>query len=209
MDVKPDSISEYYRHLADETGDENDQERRGREKTNPENEGTAQDPPSEPTVYRADAFRLLRPEGDWQDGSVYTITGPTIDGVTHNITINIDDGVEADSVYDFAAQEIALLEPQLEGCRILIDDPIELDCGEPAYRAIFLWYPEDDLKLYQEQIYVLPDDRGYTLTASFTRSTRKQLGAEVERMMLSFTPLDMNQLPEGGEQSEPRRGRRG
>jgi hypothetical protein len=103
---------------------------------------------------------------------------------------NLDDEVEADSVYDFAAQEIALLEPQLEGFRLLVDDPIELDCGEPAYRAIFCWYPEDDLKLYQEQIYVLPDERGYTLTASFTRNTRKQLGAAVERMMLSFTPIE-------------------
>jgi len=158
--------------------------------------------------YYADAFVLPLPGEEWQDQSVYTITGPTIDGVTHNITVNIDDEVEADSVYDFAAQEIALLEPQLDGCRVLIDDPIELDCGDPAYRAIFLWYPEEDLKLYQEQIYVLPDSRGYTLTASFTRETRKRLGAEVERMMLSFTPVDVNQFS-GDEQSGPRRGRRG
>lgn len=185
-----DSIPEYYRHLAEETGDENDQERRRRQKTNSDNEGTAQDTPPDPVVYRADAFRLLFPEGDWQDGSVYTITGPTVDGVTHNITVTIDDEVEADSVYDFAAQEIALLELQLDGCRVLIDDPIELDCGEPAYRALFVWTPEDDLKLYQEQIYVLQNSRGYTLTASFTRTTRKQLGAQVERMMLSFTPTE-------------------
>jgi hypothetical protein len=65
--------------------------------------------PSDRTVYHADAFRLARPEGEWTNGSVYTITGPTIDGVTHNITVNIDDDVEADSVYDFAAQEIALV----------------------------------------------------------------------------------------------------
>jgi len=205
----PDSIPEYYRHLADETGEESGPGHgtdpkgdSGDEETDP------QDAPSEPTVYRADAFRLLLPEGEWQDGSVYTIIGPTIDGVTHNITVTTDDEVEADSVYDFAAQEVALVEAQLDRCRVLIDDPIELDCGEPAYRAIFVWYPEDDLKLYQEQIYVLHDDRGYTLTASFTQDTRKPLGPEVERMMLSFTPLDMNQFS-GDEQSGPRRGRRG
>jgi hypothetical protein len=135
-------------------------------------------------------FGSCAPRASGKTAPVYTITGPTIDDVTHNITVNIDDEVEADSVYDFAAQEIALLEPQLEGFRLLVDDPIELDCGEPAYRAIFCWYPEDDLKLYQEQIYVLPDERGYTLTASFTRNTRKQLGAAVERMMLSFTPIE-------------------
>ena len=88
--------------------------------------------PSELTNYRADAFRLLHPEGQWQDGSIYTLTGPTTDGVTHNITINIDDEVEADSVYDFAAQELALLEPQLDGCRVLLDGPLGLSCGRPA-----------------------------------------------------------------------------
>lgn len=186
-----DSVPEYYRHFTEKSGEENGPEQRANPKKNPGDEETdSQDAPSQPTVYRADAFRLLRPDDEWQDGSVYTITGPTIDGVTHNITVTIDDEVEADSVYDFAAQEIALLELQLDGCRVLIDDPIELDCGEPAYRALFVWTPEDDLKLYQEQIYVLQNSRGYTLTASFTRTTRKQLGAQVERMMLSFTPTE-------------------
>lgn len=200
------SIPEYYRHLTEETVSE---QRKASKRGSRDEETDSQDAPSEPAVYRADAFRLLRPEGEWQDGSVYTITGPTIDGVTHNITINIDDEVEADSVYDFAAQEIALLEPQLDGCRLLIDDPIELDCGAPAYRAIFCWYPEEDLKLYQEQVYVLQNGRGYTLTASFTRETRKQLGTEVERMMLSFTPTGEKRPSEGDEQSEPGRGKEG
>jgi hypothetical protein len=184
------SIPDYYRPLADETGEESGPEQQADPESSGDEETDSQNTPSEPTVYRADAFRLPLPEGGWRDGSVYTLTGPTIDGVTHNIAVNMDDEVEADSVYDFAAQEIALLEPQLEDFRLLVDDPIELNCGEPAYRAIFCWYPEDDLKLYQEQIYVLPDERGYTLTASFTRNTRKQLGAEVERMMLSFTPIE-------------------
>ena len=185
-----ESFPEYYQHLAEVPEEEANPDQEAESPRSSQQEGEDGQQPSEPAVYRADAFRLLRPEGGWQDSSVYTITGPTIDDVTHNITVNIDDEVEADSVYDFAAQEIALLEPQLEGFRLLVDDPIELDCGEPAYRAIFCWYPEDDLKLYQEQIYVLPDERGYTLTASFTRNTRKQLGAAVERMMLSFTPIE-------------------
>ena len=142
----------------------------------------------EPVSYRANAFCLQLPGAAWTDESVYTITGPIIDGVNHNITIITDDEVEADSVYDFAAKEIATLEPLLDDCRVLMHDPVELDSGEPAYRAIFCWYPKEDLKLYQEQIYVLHDGCGYTLTASFTARTRKTLGPEVEQMMRSFTP---------------------
>lgn len=149
---------------------------------------TAEDSGAVPKHYRADAFRMDLPSADWSDKSVYTITGPTLDGVTHNISITTDAGVEAESVYDFAGEEIAALKTQLEECRILLDDPIELYCGKPAYRVIFFWYPEDDLKLYQEQLYVLDHSTGYTLTASFTRNTRKQIGDDVERMMLSFQP---------------------
>ena len=189
-DAMSESVPEYYQHLAEDPEEEANPDQEAEFPRSSRQEGEEKQQPSEPTVYRADAFRLLRPEGEWQDSSVYTITGPTIDGVTHNITVNIDTEVEADSVYDFAAQELALVEATLEKCRMLVDDPIELDCGEPAYRGIFCWYPEDDLKLYQEQIYVLQDSRGYTLTASFTRGTRKRLGTEVERMMLSFIPTD-------------------
>lgn len=129
-----DSIPEYYSHPALKSGEENEPGQQADPEGGPGDGNTdSQDAPAEPTVYRADAFRLLRPEGEWQDSSVYAITGPTIDGVTHNITINIDDEVKADSVHDFAAQEFVLVEAQLEKCRMFVDDPVELDCGEPAY----------------------------------------------------------------------------
>ena len=124
------------------------------------------------------------------EGRVYTLTGPTIDGIQHNITINIAPDPEADALDAFAQQQVAALEPNLDECRILMDDRVELENGHPAHRAIFVWHPEDDLRLYQEQLYVWHDGCGYTLTASFTRKTRKQIGPEVERMMLSFNPLD-------------------
>ncbi len=80
------------------------------------------------------------------------------------------------------------LEAQLQGCRVLKRDQVALDNGLPAYRAIFVWRPAEDQRLYQEQLYVLHQQTGYTLTATFTKKTRKTLGSQVERIMLSFTP---------------------
>jgi hypothetical protein len=77
---------------------------------------------------------------------------------------------------------------ELKSCRLLKQAPITLATGLQAYQAIFRWYPTDELRLYQEQIYVLVDKTGYVITASFTKKTRKTLGPQVERMMLSFKP---------------------
>ena len=61
--------------------------------------------------------------------------------------------------------------------------------GMPAYEAIFRWYPSEDLRIYQHQIFVLHKNNGYKLTTSFTKKTRKILGPQVERIMLSFNPI--------------------
>lgn len=190
-----DSIPEYYRHLADKKGEKEPAgEPASRKPRNEGRAGAAEDEPAQ-RVYRADAFRLIVPAEGWTDGSVYTLTGPTTDGIQHNITVNVEHEPEADSLDEFAEQQVASLEPQLDDCHVLMEDRVELDSEEPAHRAIFVWYPKDDLRLYQEQLYVLHDGRGYTLTASFTRKTRKQFGPEVERMMLSFNPLDESRAP--------------
>ncbi len=58
--------------------------------------------------------------------------------------------------------------------------------GMTAYQAIFSWFPTDGVKVYQEQIFVLAEGCAYMLTATFSKKTRKTLGPQVERMMLSF-----------------------
>jgi len=185
-----DELPDYYRHLAER--EETSGDARPARSSAPEARGDSKPPsadtPPAPVPYRADAFRMMRPDPEWRDRSLYTLTGPVVDGIQHNITIQGVEDVGADTVYDFGAQELALLDAKLDGCQILMTDPIDLDCGLPAFRAIYFWYPEPDLKLYQEQIYVLHDEHAYVLTASFTAKTRKRLGPPVEAMMRSFTP---------------------
>lgn len=185
-----DSIPDYYRHLAEREEPSGDARPDG--SSAPEAQGDSAAPSADgandPVPHRADAFRMMLPGPRWADRSTYTLTGPVAGGVQHNITIHAVEDVGADTVYDFGAQELALLDAKLDGCQILMTDPIDLDCGLPAFRAIYFWYPEPDLKLYQEQIYVLRDEHAYVLTASFTAKTRKRLGPPVEAMMRSFTP---------------------
>jgi hypothetical protein len=153
--------------------------------------GSTQAPKPE-IPYQANSF-TLKLYGGWQDKTVFTITGPVTDGVQHNITIMVDHDVEVDNLQDFADWNVATLENELKGCRLLKKGEITLANGHPAYKAIFSWYPTEELRIYQEQIYVLVDKTGYKLTASFTKKTRKTIGPQVERMMLSFNPIKPTQ----------------
>jgi hypothetical protein len=144
--------------------------------------------PSKPDeMFQGNSFTLKLYE-DWKDKTIYTIAGPVSDGVQHNIIIMVDYDLEVDNLRDFADWNIYTLENELKGCRLLKQGEMALNNGLPAFKAVFSWYPTEELRIYQEQIFVLVDKIGYKLTASFTKKTRKILGPQVERMMLSFVP---------------------
>ena len=138
-------------------------------------------------IYRSHHFSVAISDG-WQDKTIYTIGGPVTDGIQHNIVITVHPDVQVETLRDFADWNIAAMKDALKSCRLLKQAPITLANGLPAYQAVFCWYPTDELRLYQEQVYVLQEGTGYVLTASFTKKTRKTLGPQVERMFLSFNP---------------------
>lgn len=140
-------------------------------------------------VYRADGFQLALPSADWCDGSTYTLHGPRLDGISHNVTIKIAHSVEASDLGSFAEACVDSLLSDLGDSRKLVDDEILLHCGLPAHRVILAWTPPSGRQLYQEQLYVLHEGRGFTLTAAFTQASRKRIGEEIEQLMLGFQPI--------------------
>lgn len=138
--------------------------------------------------FTADRFKMNLYK-DWKDKTIYTIEGPVTDGIRHNIIITIDNDAKYDSVIDYAEWQIRILEDNLKGCILLKKGTTYLHNGSPAYEAVFKWLPTDQLRLYQHQIFILIDGIGYQLTSSFTKKSRKMIGPQVLRMMLSFTPL--------------------
>ncbi len=140
-------------------------------------------------IFQGNGFTLNQLE-DWQDKTVYTITGPVTDGIQHNIVLNIDRDTVFENLNDYADWQIKSLEDELKGCVLLKRGSTELDNGTEAYEAVFKWYPVNDFRIYQHQIYILLDKTAYKLTASFTKKTRQTLGPQVERMMLSFNPQE-------------------
>ncbi len=137
--------------------------------------------------FLANTFELSFPD-DWQDKTIYTLTGPVEDAIQHNVVITLEQNSDFETVREYAEWQIGALEQELKACRLLKKGSITLANGVPAYKAIFSWHPTDTVKVYQEQIFVLAERTAYKLTATFNKKTRKTLGPQVERMMLSFTP---------------------
>lgn len=139
--------------------------------------------------YRADAFALdLRP--GWEDRTVYVLEGPFEHEFQHSLTINVDRQAGDVMLLDYADMQIENQLETLHGCRLLKQGHTQLDNGLTAYRAVFVWYPTEERRLYQDQLFVVHRGVGYRLTASFTKKTRKTLGPRVERAMHSFEPRD-------------------
>ena len=146
--------------------------------------------------YRADAFTLALPTDGWRDQTIFQLAGPIADGLQHQVTVTVDPGVPPVTLAEYAAVRRAQLEDTLQGCHVLLDDEIALDAGIAAARLVYRWWPSETRRLYQEQLHLLvpapehPDGEqtGYTLTATFTRKTRRTHGPAVERVMRSFAP---------------------
>lgn len=186
----PTELPDYYKQFAQKRPTKEapspPAERRRRPDQEPDQPYQQAPPPG--ISYRADTFAIDLYE-EWQDKTVFILGGPATDDVQHNVTVTVGRDVEAESLIDFADWQIKSLEEALKGCRLLLKDRVELDCGLPAFRAIFVWWPTEERRLYQEQFYVLHEGRGFVLTASFTKKTRKTLGPKVERIMRSFNPV--------------------
>jgi hypothetical protein len=138
-------------------------------------------------MYRGNGFSIRQPE-EWNDKTVHTLFGPIEDGIQHNVMINVEYGITSDTVEQYADIQITSLENSLKSYVLLKQEKISLSNGFPAYKIVFRWYPAENIRVYQEQIYVLSDKTAYKLTSTFTKKTRKTLGPQVERILMSFVP---------------------
>jgi hypothetical protein len=137
-------------------------------------------------LFQGNGFTLNQLE-DWEDKTLYTLLGPVTDGIQHNVIIDVERDAPFDTLEEYADWHIKTLESELKSCMLLKRGEIKLTNGTDAYEAIFSWYPSDEIRIYQQQIFVLVEKTAYKMTASYTKKTRKTLGPAIERMMLSLS----------------------
>ncbi len=191
-------IPDYYRQFQNQPAEEKKEEKTPEtseiEKTKAPQQKQPAKPEAKPAapqdktvVFQGNGFTVNQLE-EWEDKTIYTINGPVTDGIQHNVIITVDNENTIDNLQDYAEWQIKTLEEELKGCTLLKKGETELTNGAEAYEAIFSWYPLDDYRIYQHQVYTFHEKKAYKLTASFTKKTRQTIGPAIVRMMLSFNP---------------------
>ncbi|HKB86595.1 MAG TPA: DcrB-related protein [Ignavibacteriaceae bacterium] len=191
-------IPDYYRQFQNQPAEEKTEEKTPETSETEKTKAPQQKPSAKPeakpaapqdktVVFQGNGFTVNQLE-EWEDKTIYTITGPVTDGIQHNVIITVDNENTIDNLQDYAEWQIKTLEEELKGCTLLKKGETELTNGAEAYEAIFSWYPLDDYRIYQHQVYTFHEKKAYKLTASFTKKTRQTIGPAIVRMMLSFNP---------------------
>lgn len=68
--------------------------------------------------YHGNTFSMNQPD-DWQDKTIYTLTGLVTNGTQRNIIINIDYDKKLDTVLEFAKWQLKGIVNELKDCRLL------------------------------------------------------------------------------------------
>lgn len=132
-------------------------------------------------------FQIPLPEG-WKDTTIHTFQGPLESGVQHNLVVTVDNELPAKiSVEAWAQKQLASSQIELPGFVMMKEQAKVLASEEDAYEVVYRYCPVDGKFLYQKQLFVIVERKGYTFTASFSKKTLKTLAHDVDAMIEHVT----------------------
>lgn len=134
-------------------------------------------------------FKIDLPDG-WEDQTLYTFRGPDDSGVQHNLVLIIDNEPGDLDLAAYAKLRIDSIKNNLSGFEMMGQREKELNSGLKAYEIVYKWNPSDDKTLVQKQVYTIIGKKAYNFTSSFSSKTIKTVGAEVDRIIDSLTPIE-------------------
>jgi len=142
---------------------------------------------SDSRILLNNRFTLSIPP-DWEDRSYYRFEGPVEDGIKHSILVTIENSVKVPNLEQYAERNMKSMETELQGYQELKRGPLTLDSRVPAYELVYKWTPLKERQVYQRVIYILLNNTGYILTATFSKKTWKMLGPVINKILMSFKP---------------------
>jgi hypothetical protein len=127
----------------------------------------------------------------WEDNAVFTFKGPHDSGVQHNLVLVVDPKVEKDiALADYSRQQLGNARQFLPGFEMISEGEKTLASGREAYEVVYKYVPSDERVLFQKQVIMIIDGKGYIFTATFSKKTLKTIGLEVSRTIESFEPAE-------------------
>jgi hypothetical protein len=138
-------------------------------------------------------FRIVLPE-EWEDRTVFTYFGPEDSGVQHNIVVTVDPKPkEKKDLTQYVRSQISNNESEFPGFIMIAEHEKELPSGLPACEIVYKYCPAEGKVIFQKQIFILAEDKGYILTASFSKKTMKTVAKVVDEIIGTFTPVELEE----------------
>ncbi len=133
-------------------------------------------------------FSINLSEG-WEDQTVFTYLGPTESGVQHNLIISVDPDIPKKiDVRTYAYMQLGTSRIQLPGFVMLKEDEKILRCGIEGFEAVYKYRPSNEKTVYQKQLFLTIEGKGYAFTSTFSKKTMQTFSHEVNEMIESFIP---------------------
>ena len=136
-------------------------------------------------------FRIALPE-DWEDRSVFTYFGPEDSGVQHNLVITVDPKPkEKKDLAQYVRSQIQNNESEFPGFTMIAEREKQLPSDLPVYEIVYKYCPAEGKVIFQKQVFIIAEGKGYIITASFSKKTMKTIGTVVDEIIASFTPVEL------------------
>jgi hypothetical protein len=125
----------------------------------------------------------------WRDNTVFTFEGPHDSGVQHNLVLVVDSKVDKKTeLAEYAHQQLGNSKQFLPGFDMVSEGEKTLSSGRQAYEVVYKYVPSDEQVLFQKQVFLVIEGKGYIFTATFSKKTLKTIANEVDEIIGSFRP---------------------
>jgi hypothetical protein len=139
-------------------------------------------------------FSLTFHDG-WRETTVYTFEGPFDSGVQHNLVLVIDPSVDRKMpLAEYAKQQFGTSKEAMPGFEMISEREIKMSSGLPAYEIVYRYSPSDDHTLFQKQIYMVIEGKGYIFTSTFSKKTLQTIAPYIDQIIATFRPLTADNI---------------
>ena len=136
-------------------------------------------------------FQLDLPRG-WENETIHLFRGPMDGGLQHYLRLVIHPKPASRDLEEFAQDHIAIVKESDPSMEVLREEARTLDNGREVFEFTYKSMPSDDRVLFHKFVYMMVDRKGYLFSCEFTKRTKKTVGLEVEKILNSFEPLDID-----------------
>ena len=141
----------------------------------------------ESSRFSAHEFGLELPEG-WENQTIYRLEGPTNEGMTPQITVEVEHGPEETTSVDFAQVNLQAQRETGTFRSILNDRFLELNFGGRAYWVVVFRVRTGGPDIVADQLYLVQKGTGFRMTVIQPSDRSTMCRDAVERLFKSFEP---------------------